>query len=293
MKEPVADSRQIPSCPLFARIILGIRGETTVKRILKGLLIVVTFWASMPDSPGHTELPLRYACSTQIFEAFETERIPAFTEATGINVELHIASSDKAVTHLTHYFSDIACTTRRVSDFQREEGYVATTFCKDSMAVIVNAQCPVGDISEKQLQAVFARNISNWKEIGGPDQAILLILPGKDTAAHLNFECQVMRGGEITYDLMTRLCTQVVDAVKRFPWSISFITEYAVANQAGVKKLKINGLSTEDKNYPYYQEFSFVTKGEPLGHAKAFVDFALSKKGIEIIKKKGMRPVLP
>ena len=271
-----------------------------MKRILTRLIMVVTFWASMPDAPGHTQmplddaqLPLRYSCSAQVFEAFEKERIPAFTEATGINVELHIASSEKAVTRLTHYFSDIASTTQRLSDFQREEGYVATTFCKDRMAVIVNAQCPVGGISEKQLQAVFARNISNWKEIGGPDQPILLILPYKDTAAYVNFERQVMRGGEITFDLMTRLCTQVVEVVKRFPWSISFITEYAVSNKAGVKKLKVNGLSTENKDYPYHQEFSFVTKGEPLGHAKAFVDFALSKKGIEIIKKKRMCPIVP
>jgi phosphate transport system substrate-binding protein len=264
-----------------------------MKRILTGVIMVATFWALMPDSPGYAQLPLRYSCSAQVFEAFETERILAFTEVTGIDVELYITSSDTAVTRLAHHFSDIASTTRRLSDFQREEGYVATTFCKDPMAVIVNAQCPVGDISEKQLRAVFARNISNWKEIGGPDQPILLILPGKDTAAYINFERQVMNREEIVYDLMTHLSTQVIDAVKRFPRSISFITQGAVANQAGVKKLKINGLSTENKDYPYYQEFSFVTRGKPLGDEKAFVDFALSKKGIEIIKKKGMVPVLP
>ena len=264
-----------------------------MKRICTGLIMFLMSWALMPDSPAHARLPLRYSCSAQIFKAFETERILAFTEVTGIDVEVFITSSDTAVTRLAHHFSDIASTTRRLSDFQREEGYVATAFCKDPMAVIVNAQCPVGNISEKQLQDVFARNISNWEELGGPDQPILLILPGKDTAAYLNFERQVMHQGEIVYDLMTHLSTQVIDAVKRFPWSISFITQGAVVNQAGVKKLQINGLSTENKNYPYYQEFSFVTKGKPLGDAKAFVDFARSKKGIEIVKKKGMVPVLP
>jgi ABC-type phosphate transport system substrate-binding protein len=263
-------------------------------------MMVAAFCVLVPDSPGHSQLPLgdsqlplRYSCSAEIFEAFETERVPAFTEVTGINVELHISSSNAAVTRLTHYFSDIASTTRRLSDFQREEGYVATMFCKEPMAVVVNGQCPVGDISKKQLQDVFARNISNWKEIGGPDEPILLILPDRDTAAYLNFERQVMTQGQIVYDLMTRLSSQVIDAVKRFPWSISFITECGVTNEAGVKKLKIDGLSTEDKDYPYYQEFLFVTKGTPLGHAKAFLDFAFSTKGIEIVKKKGMTPVLP
>ena len=264
-----------------------------MKRVLTGLIMVLTSWALMSHSPGHAQLPLRYSCSAQIFEAFETERIPAFTEVTGIDVELFITASDTAVTRLAHHFSDIASTTRRISDSQREEGYIATAFCKDPMAVIVNAQCPVGNISENQLQDVFARNISSWEELGGPDQPILLILPGKGTAAYLNFERQVMRRGEMVYDLMTHLSTQVINAVKRFPWSISFVTQGAVANQAGVKKLKINGISTENKDYPYYQEFSFVTKGKPLGDAKAFVDFARSKKGIAIVKNKGMVPVLP
>ena len=271
-----------------------------MKRMLTGLTMVATLYGLMPDSPAHSqvplehsELPLRYSCSTEIFEAFERERVPAFTEVTGINVELHISSSEAAVIRLTHYFSDIASTTRRLGDFEREEGYVETMFCKEPVAVIVNAKCPVGDLSEKNLQDIFARNISNWKDLGGPDEAILLILPDRDTAAYLNFESQVMNQGQIVYDLMTRLSSQVMDAVKRFPWSISFITECGVTNEAGVKKLKINGLSTEDKNYPYYQEFLFVTKGKPLGHAKAFVDFGFSKKGIEIIKKKGMIPILP
>ena len=46
-----------------------------------------------------------------------------------------------------------------------------------------------------------------------------------------------------------------------------------------------------DKNYPFYQEFSFITKGKPSGSAKAFIDHAFSDKGREIIRKKGMVPV--
>jgi ABC-type phosphate transport system substrate-binding protein len=102
-----------------------------------------------------------------------------------------------------------------------------------------------------------------------------------------------MSQGEIVYDFMTYTSTQVIDAVKRFPWAISFITQGAVANQHGVRKITIDGLSTTDKDYPYYQEFSFVTRGSPVGVAKTFVDFAFSKKGIAIIKKKDMMPVLP
>ncbi len=260
---------------------------------LIGFVTVLISWGMIGNSTVHAQEPLRYSCSAQIFEAFETERIPAFTEATGIDVELYICSSLMAVSRLMNARSDIASTTQRLSHRQLGHGYVETTFCRDPLAVIVNEQCRVTDISEKQLQGIFNRDISNWRELGGPDQPIMLIVPGKDTAAYQNFERQVMALGEIEYDLMTYLSTQVIDAVKRFPWSISFIAQGAVANQTDVIKMRINGLSIKDKDYPYYQQFSFVTAGTPVGVAQAFIDFVLSEKGIQLIKKKGMIPILP
>lgn len=260
---------------------------------LIGFVMLLMSGGMMQDSTLHAQEPLRYSCSAQIFKAFETERILAFIEATGINVELYIDSSAAAVNRLLQGHSDIASTTLKLGDLHKKRGYVETTFCKDNLAVIVNAECPVTDISEEQLQRIFSREISNWKRLGGPDHAILLIVPGKNTAAYINFERQVMNQGEIVYDLMTYISTQVIDAVRRFPWSISFIAQGAVANLPDVKNLKINGLSTTDKDYPYYQEFSFVTQGSPVGTAKAFVAFAFSKKEIEIIKKKGMLPIFP
>jgi phosphate transport system substrate-binding protein len=260
---------------------------------LIGFVTLLISWGMIRNSTVHAQEPLRYSCSAQIFEAFETERIPAFTEATGIDVELYICSSLMAVSRLMNARSDIASTTQRLSHRQLGHGYVETTFCRDPLAVIVNEQCRVTDISEKQLQGIFNRDISNWREVGGPDQPIMLIVPGKDTAAYQNFERQVMALGEIEYDLMTYLSTQVIDAVKRFPWSISFIAQGAVANQVDVIKMKINGLSIKDKDYPYYQQFSFVTAGTPVGVAQAFIDFVLSEKGIQLIKKKGMIPIVP
>lgn len=260
---------------------------------LIGFVTMLISWVMVQDSPVHAQEPLRYSCSAQVFKAFETDRILAFTEATGINVELYIASSAAAVNRLIHGHCDIASTTLKLSDLHKKRGYVETTFCKDPLAVIVNAQCPVTDISEEQLQRIFSRNISNWKQLGGPDQPILLIVPGKNTAAYANFERQVMSQREIAYDVMTYISTQVIEAVKRFPWSVSFITQGALANQAGVKSVQINGLSTKDKGYPYYQELSFVTQGSPVGSAKAFVDFTFSKEEIEAIKEKGMIPVVP
>ncbi len=270
-------------------------GETAIIRTgLVTLMGFLTILIPLMGAPTvHSQASLRYSCSAQVFEAFETERILAFREATGINVELYICSSVAAVNRLMNDLSDIASTSQKLIYPPQEHGYVVTTFCKDPLAVIVNAQCPVADISEKQLQGIFSRKVRSWEELGGPDKPILLVVPGMNTAAYLNFERQVMTRGLIKNDIMTFTSTQVVDLVKRFPWSISFITRGAVVSQFAVRTLKINGLGTSDRSYPYHQEFSFVTKGSPVGPSKAFVDFALSESGIAIIKRRGMTPVLP
>jgi len=261
-----------------------------LRTMLVLLGILMTCW-TISGAKTYAGETLRYSCSAQVFEAFEAERIPAFIEATGINVELYICSSDTAIDRLVSDYSDIASTTRKLTYPSWEQGYVETAFCRDPLAVIANAQCPVTDISEQQLRGVFSRSVPNWNALGGPDQPILLIVPGKHTGAYVNFERQVMKEGEITYDLMTYLSTQAIDAVRKFPWSISFIAQGAIAKQSGIKKIKIGGLGTEDKGYPYYQEFSFVTKGRPVGAAKVFVDFARSRQGVEIINKRNMLPM--
>ena len=58
----------------------------------------------------------------------------------------------------------------------------------------------------------------------------------------------------------------------------------------GLSKLKINGLSVDDKDYPYVQIFSFVTRGLPTGAAKQYIEFILSEEGKSIMKKNGMIP---
>jgi len=270
----------------------GAMKKRNVAALIAAVLALIP-WAAMADQKAQVQASLRYGCSAQVFEAFETERIPAFTEASGISVAAYICSSGEAVNRLMTCDSDIASTALKLTYPPLEQGYTKTVFAIDPLAVIVHALCPVTDLSEDQLERIFSRAISNWRELGGPDQPILLIVPENNTAAYVNFQRQVMRRSDIVYDLMTFTSTQVVDAVERFPWSISFITQGAVAGEAGVKTIRVNGLSTTDKNYPYYQEFSFITRGRPVGAAKAFIDFTLSTKGIEMIRSRGMTAVLP
>jgi phosphate transport system substrate-binding protein len=261
-----------------------------VVRVISILTLVSSML--MGGETVRAEEVLRYSCSPQVFEAFGNERLTAFTQKTGIQVDLGLYASSVAVDRLMNGLSDIASTAQRLTPLQKDSGLVESACCKDPLAIIVNAECPVSNISDTQLKDVFAGKITNWKDLGGPNKDIIVIMPGEQTAAHQNFSRDVMAGHTEVSDIVTKKSTMVIEATRRMPWSISFTSQGAARLIThGLKKLKINGLAPEDKDYPYHQAFSFVTRGLPAGSAKQFIDFCLSKEGRDIIRKKGMIPL--
>jgi len=255
------------------------------------LAMLVSFTIIMSNGPVWAKETIRYACSAQIYDALEKKRIAAFTKRTGIRVEVHVCSSPSAVNSVRNDYSDIAATARRLYPRHKEYGYWETVFSKDPMAIIVNKKNPVSSLSEEELKDIFSGSMANWNEVRcrGLDKPILLVVPGKNTAAFKNFSRRPMHRALISYDIMTFKSTMVVQVVERFANAISFIAR-GVADHEGVKTLKIDGLVPENSGYPYYQVFSFVTKGRPSGAVKQFVEDVLSGEGKKMMVKEGMTP---
>jgi phosphate transport system substrate-binding protein len=235
---------------------------------------------------------LTYSCSNQIYKAFEKENLEAFTKATGINVSVYTASSQSAVNRLTHGYSDIASTAREMYHRHTDYGYEQIPVCRDPLAVVAKKTCQVENLSEEDLRGIFSGEITNWKEVGGADLPVLVIIPDENTAANKNFRRMVMKDKEIRHDFITYDSTMVLEAIKYFPCgSISFISRGAAVKYEEIAAIKIDGLSPSDKDYPYFQTFYYVTKGVPSDTAKKLVDFTTTGKGRDIILKNGMIPL--
>jgi len=237
---------------------------------------------------------LRYSCSDQILFAFERERLIGFCDENNIDINLNVASSRAVLDYVFKGFSDIASTTSELTPAQIEAGGIATPFCRDSMAIITNGDCPVKDISIGQLINIFGGQISNWKETGGPDMPMVVVTPLRETGAYGFFKKTVMKNKPIKCDMVAFRSWMIVEMIKNsFPWAISFITHGALDQHkdSGIKTLSIDGIEPTHPDYPYMQTFYFVTKGTPKGMAKEFMDFVTSEKGREIIIKRGMTPI--
>ena len=242
--------------------------------------------------PAWAEEDLRYSCSAQVYEAFENSRLNLFIAQTGIPVDSFVASSNSCIYRVMQDMTDVASTTRPISKRYRDYGLMDIPFCKDPLAVIVNKNMAIQKLSTLELRLLFSGDVANWKELGGPDLPVTLVVPEKDTGAYKNFRNQVMKHKEIHYDYMTYTSTRVLEAVETLPLgAVSFISKGAQFSHPKVKVLTINGKKPEDKNYPFYQVFYLISKGAPAGSVKTFIDFALSDVGREIITKRGMLPL--
>ena len=231
------------------------------------------------------------SCSAQAYEAFQSDGIKAFTDKTGINVDVDIYTSAIAVSRLANGQSDLAATAQSLPARLKHEGYMETPFCRDALQIIANAKVTVPSLTGDQVRGIFSGSITNWMEVGGPKERVFVIVPSSETAAFRNFSRMFMMGQDLEYDIMTSKSTTVVEATRRFPWSVSFATKGAAfGNLAGTKVIRVNGLSPADANYPFSQIFSFVTKGEPTGAVKKFIDFFLTGDGAQIISSRGMTP---
>ena len=244
-----------------------------------------------PAALTHAGEILKYSSSAQVREAFGMEGLSAFMQETGVELDMYVGSSGSAVRRLMNGFSDIASTAERLHIRHQEYGYVETLFCKAPLVVITNAQTPVRNVSVSQLRGIFNGSITSWKDLGGPDKPIVVVVPEKNTGAFKNFRQLALRRFDVKYDFMAYRSTDVVKLVHRIPWSVSFISQGANTVDKAIKKISIDGHAPGDKDYPYHQTFSFVTRGVPVGAAKKLIDFAFSDKGRAIMKKNGLEPL--
>lgn len=265
--------------------------KTSTLSIVACLLAVAIIGGPPSVIPAGAEDTLRYSASAQIYEAFGQLRLNAFTQETGIEVDLFVCSSGSALHRLLSGVSDLASSTRGLYYRYKESGYMEIPFCKDPLAVIVNAENPVKGLTDLDVRRVFSKEVTNWREIGGPDAPIVVVVPGKGTAAYKNFDRLAMDRKEIQYDFMSNLSTQVIPAVEQFPLAISFISHGSAIEHPNVRAISVDGRSIKDADYPYFQTFYYFTQGAPSGAAKAFIDFTRSEKGVDLMKQKGMIPI--
>ena len=164
----------------------------------------------------------------------------------------------------------------------------------------IHTSVPVTNLTETQILDVYAGRITNWAQLGGPDARIVVLTRNEADANKRAWRVH-LKGfrdlPETREALMLVKDQQMLDALKHQPYSIGFTDTIAVANGDGkLRALAVNGIAPTPENarsgrYRILKEFVVVTKGEPRGLARSFVDLLFSAEGQRVIARLGAVPV--
>ncbi len=166
---------------------------------------------------------------------------------------------------------------------------------RDGLAIIVHPSNPVRGATVAQVKEIFSGDLANWKLLGGPDRAMTVVTREEGSGTRGAFQELVMGKTRILRDAITEDSNGTVrEIVANDPHSIGFISLGLVNDQ--VRALALDGVEASEANivagrYKLVRPFLFLTKGQPTGAAKEFIDFVLSEEGQALVKKEGLVPV--
>ena len=192
---------------------------------------------------------------------------------------------------------DIGLASRGLKDVETEKGLVATTVALDGIAIIVNAECPVEDLTVEQIADIFTGKVTSWEDFGGKGDIACI---GREAGSGTRDGFESITGTKDTCVLAQELTSTgaVIAAVKSSPNAIGYASLSAVEGQEGIRVLTVNGVAcTEetvlDGSYVVQRPFNLVTvEGVELSEAaKAFFDYMFSAEASELIVKAGAVPV--
>ena len=177
----------------------------------------------------------------------------------------------------------------------------------DGLAVVVNPNNPVSKLTLGQLADIFTGRVSNWKEVGGKDEKIVILSREVNSGTHVYFKEHVLRKNDsnskeefASSALMLSSSQAIADEVAGNPAAIGYYGMGYIS-----KKQKPLFLAKDEKSeyeaptienvvngkYPISRPLLIYTNGQTQGLVKKFVDFMLSKEGQDIVLATDFVPI--
>ena len=162
----------------------------------------------------------------------------------------------------------------------------------DGIAIIVNSNSPVSKLTKRQVEQIFAGDITDWSAVGGTSGKISIYTRNTSSGTYSDFKDLAMKKRDYASSSQKMAGNEQITAeVAKNPNGIGYVG-LAYIHDAGIKVVSIEGQmpdkqSIQKKTYPYARPTFYYTNGEPTGEAAKFVEFTLSDAGQKIAEKIG------
>ena len=220
-------------------------------------------------------------------EAFQ-EKYP------NVTVTYNPTGSGSGITAVTEGNCDIGLASRNLKD-EEKNGLTSTTVAIDGIAMIVNTANEVSDLSLDQIAKIYTGEITNWKDVGGADQEIVVIGREAGSGTRDGFESITGTSDKCQMDQELTSTGAVIQAVGANEAAIGYASLAAVDDT--IKTLTVEGVAPSeetvlDGTYKIQRNFNMITNDskELSPAAQAFLDFATSLEAASLIEAAGAVP---
>ena len=215
----------------------------------------------------------------------------------GVKVSYDPTGSGTGIEAVKTGSCDIGLSSRALKEEETAAGLKGTTVALDGIAIIVNENSKIEDLTVDQIAKIFMGEVTDWSEVGGDAGTIACI--GREAGSGTRDGFESITDTEDKCKLSQELTSTgaVIEVVKNNAGASGYASLSAVENAEGVKAITVEGIActeetVKDGSYKIQRPFVLVTKeGTELSEAaQAFYDFALSADAEALIVKAGAVP---
>src|SRR5512138_3911803 len=178
---------------------------------------------------------------------------------------------------------------------------------RDAIAVIVNPENPVSQLTLQQISDIYSGKISNWSQVGGDDRPIVRLSRETNSGTHVYFLETVLRLGKkddkTLFSMDTLLLPSsegIVAELRQNPNAIGYdglgyvpkdLKVIAIAQKEGGSYVLPSVSTVNDKSYPIARDLYMYTNGQPTGTVKQYLDWIMSPEAQKIVADLGFVPI--
>ncbi len=218
-----------------------------------------------------------------------------FQKDTDIGFSYNPTGSSAGIKAVQEGRCDIGLASRELKTEEKDSGLEGTVLAYDGIAIIVNKDNPIGDLSLDDIAKIYKGEITNWDQVGGESSPIVLIGREAGSGTRDGFESITGTEEQCAYRQELSSTGDVITTVSQNKGAIGYASLASIKDN--VKPIKVAGVEPTEENikngsYLVQRPLLLVTNSQkPLSDsAQKFFDFAISAKAREVITATGMVP---
>lgn len=278
-----------------------------------GLLVSTLFIVGCAKKEGGDESAVKYlsikGSDTMVHlasswaEAYMKKHSDADISVTG-------GGSGTGIAALLNGTTDICIASRSIKEKEiklaQEKGIYPNEIVtsRDGIAVVVNPSNPISELTLDQIGKIYTGAYTNWSEMGGPDESIVILSRESSSGTYVFFQEHVMQKKDYSENALLMPSTSaIIQSVSQDAWAIGYVgLGYGLQAGDKVKMLKVKSdqdapavtpsvATVQDESYSIARPLHFYTDGAISGVTKSFIDFVLSDEGQKIVLETGYVPI--